>query len=1039
MNPDLQTTTRWGRAWVTLAVIAAVCATLVRTVSPIRTAWRPAWRDGAVRRLVTLTREPRLVAEEPSGSHFFSSLASVLWKLRDSKPEVAGAVLRLTSGDESAEALHASGVAYLVLGERDEAITRLRRAAREAPTAARMNNLAAAHLQVEQSGADELLAAIVAADEAIQIDPAMAAAVFNKADVLMRMGLRDAARQSWKEYVLLERDAVLREQARLRLKALPAASLDWKNSRGVLNTASTTDIVRLAERFPQEARTSTEGLFLSRWADARTDAPSLADSWLRVARIIGEMLDKRSNDSLLRDAVAAIDDAVRGGDLLRLQHLTEAQAAYNRGRLALHHNDLATAARELDLAARLFRIADSPMAGVAECYRAVVLRAENDGPSAATSLKRLLARERRAGTHGALIAHILWELAICEGEQAHWSDALAAAEESLQIFLKYGETGNAGAVEVIIAEAYDFLGQRHVAWQHVLSGIRASTAAGDDGRLRVMLGSACRIEVRRGNWRTSRSLARLEEAGATDPLLIADTQQRIAVAEHHLGNRAAAAAAILGARTAVSRIETASHRQRLSAYVDGVAGAIARRSGDYRTAIGLLTRALEFQLTTARAFFVPELLLERGRALAAAGDHVRAASDHESGIRELERQRSHVNDVSLRPGIFDDAAVLFREATELALNSGAAETAFGYAERGRARALREALGVSTHPSATRGQIAARIPEDTVLISYVLLPHRVVIFIVARQELAVRVVPLEYATLREILDELHRAIVPGSTVNARHGLAKLHRLLLAPVKDLTAKRTRLIVIADDILQHVPFSALYDEASARFTIEDHIVTVAPSAVLALTGTRVPRRRGDAAVFVNPTLATPFSSLPSLPNAEREGIRIAKAYNSRTLFMRDGATKAAFIAAVRNAAIAHFGGHAAVDAAQPGLSALLFSDHAGGEARLTSAEVARLNLDATRLVVLAACSTGRADARGIEGMPTLSKAFVSAGVPSVIGTLWDVEDSETAGFATTFHARVAGGAPPAQALRDACRVAIERKAPVGVWAAFQILTIE
>jgi CHAT domain-containing protein len=71
---------------------------------------------------------------------------------------------------------------------------------------------------------------------------------------------------------------------------------------------------------------------------------------------------------------------------------------------------------------------------------------------------------------------------------------------------------------------------------------------------------------------------------------------------------------------------------------------------------------------------------------------------------------------------------------------------------------------------------------------------------------------------------------------------------------------------------------------------------------------------------------------------------------------------------------------------------------------------------LVVLSACKTAYSSVMEGEGMLGLTRAFFSAGVPSVVASLWSVEDNSTSELMVNFHDRVRKGRMPTNALREA-----------------------
>ena len=100
----------------------------------------------------------------------------------------------------------------------------------------------------------------------------------------------------------------------------------------------------------------------------------------------------------------------------------------------------------------------------------------------------------------------------------------------------------------------------------------------------------------------------------------------------------------------------------------------------------------------------------------------------------------------------------------------------------------------------------------------------------------------------------------------------------------------------------------------------------------------------------------------------------------------------------------------------SALRIPNFALEDGLLTGLEASLLNLQGTELVILSACDSGTGEVKTGEGVMSLRRAFRIAGAESVLASHWKVSDQATSRLMTEFMRRWRGGAPRAQAWREA-----------------------
>ena len=100
-----------------------------------------------------------------------------------------------------------------------------------------------------------------------------------------------------------------------------------------------------------------------------------------------------------------------------------------------------------------------------------------------------------------------------------------------------------------------------------------------------------------------------------------------------------------------------------------------------------------------------------------------------------------------------------------------------------------------------------------------------------------------------------------------------------------------------------------------------------------------------------------------------------------------------------IIHFASHAELNENDPLSSAILLAKSDKEDGRLEVREIFGMDLKAS-LIVLSACETGLGKLFSGDELIELTRAFIYAGTPSVVASLWSVEDSSAAQLMASFY---------------------------------------
>lgn len=291
-----------------------------------------------------------------------------------------------------------------------------------------------------------------------------------------------------------------------------------------------------------------------------------------------------------------------------------------------------------------------------------------------------------------------------------------------------------------------------------------------------------------------------------------------------------------------------------------------------------------------------------------------------------------------------------------------------------------------------------------------------------------------------------------TTSAKTGegaMRMLHQLLIESLADQLPDdpNFRLTFVPQGSLFLVPFAALPD-ADGLPLIQQHTISVSPSIEildLAKKQHEASQRAGlkDILIVGNPTMPA-YQSRPDrapsplnpLKGAEAEAKYLGERLNVTPL-IGEAASESAVVKRMEQARFIHLATHGLLESenlfAQSYLSAIALGPDAGEDGFLTVRETMKLQLQA-EMAVLSACDTGRGKISG-DGVIGLSRGYISAGVPTIVVSLWPVSDAATMVLMSLYYEAMLTGADKAAALRTAMLQTRKQFPNAREWAPFTI----
>lgn len=322
------------------------------------------------------------------------------------------------------------------------------------------------------------------------------------------------------------------------------------------------------------------------------------------------------------------------------------------------------------------------------------------------------------------------------------------------------------------------------------------------------------------------------------------------------------------------------------------------------------------------------------------------------------------------------------------------------------------------------EIKSVINDDEVMIEYMLIDSSIIQIIMDHTgELEIYEVASD--SLSWIINQVNADI---DSQLRKIELKKLYHLLIPKTEMIKDKN--LLIIPDGELFKINYETLIDE-NDQYLLMSANIRYAYSAMLLGNQNKISNKAKSQIISLTPGFTDEmkqyYQSTDLIPSEDSLYLSLLKqpfmikmlsglsTFRKTEAYQGINATESVFEDAIGNCKILHLGTHGEIDNDSPLFSRLILAKDSIDDGYLHAYEIYGNKINAD-LAVLSACNTGQGKSNSGEGVISLSYAFTYAGCPSVVMSLWSIDEKSTSEILSRFYEYLAEGKRKSQALRAA-----------------------
>lgn len=305
---------------------------------------------------------------------------------------------------------------------------------------------------------------------------------------------------------------------------------------------------------------------------------------------------------------------------------------------------------------------------------------------------------------------------------------------------------------------------------------------------------------------------------------------------------------------------------------------------------------------------------------------------------------------------------------------------------------------------TTSQLQQQLPRGTALIEYIVAPDNLVIFVLTSEGLRAKEVAVKSSALQAKVELLRDLMLRKNTSEWQLPSAGLYDSLIEPIaragwlQDIN----RLYIVPHSILHYLPFATLLHTPgrTGHVLIDDFELAYLPAAAALV------KQNNSTSATKSMLAMAPAST--RLIYTQQESQSVSQYFpKQHKVLLGNEATETSFKRLAGDFDVIHLATHGYFNKLNPLLSGVMLERDAQEDGRMEVHEILELKLNAT-LVTLSACDTALgsgyfADVPAGDDLIGLTRAFLYAGTPSVLASLWEVNDRSAVSLMRDFYGRL------------------------------------